>query len=227
MAKLLEVIVTSVADAVEAEAGGADRLELVRDLGAGGLTPEPSLVESVLAAVRIPVRVMLRENSSMMIESPDEIDAMQAAGAFFAGLPIDGLVAGFLYKHDLDRKAMEAVFSAVPDCRITFHRAFDELPDPAAALRALRDFPRIDRILTTGGSGDWEQRKERLVHWQRSGGDALTILVGAGLMPEVPDGLRTTADLREVHIGRAARLGQSVQGPVQRDLVRAFKSALQ
>jgi copper homeostasis protein len=36
---MLEVIACSVADAVAAERGGADRLELVRDLNVGGLTP--------------------------------------------------------------------------------------------------------------------------------------------------------------------------------------------
>ena len=44
MTPLLEVIACSVADAVEAEKGGASRLEIVRDLGRGGLTPPLELV---------------------------------------------------------------------------------------------------------------------------------------------------------------------------------------
>ncbi|MBZ5592386.1 MAG: hypothetical protein LAP39_09125 [Acidobacteriia bacterium] len=59
---LLEVIACSVADAVAAERGGAGRLEIVRALEAGGLTPLLSLVKEIVAAVSIPVRVMLREN---------------------------------------------------------------------------------------------------------------------------------------------------------------------
>jgi copper homeostasis protein len=59
---LLEVIACSVADAIEAERGGAGRLELARELGRGGLTPSPDLVQEVRQAVAIPVRVMLREN---------------------------------------------------------------------------------------------------------------------------------------------------------------------
>jgi len=65
MARFLEVIVTSIEDAVEAEAGGADRLELVRALEVGGLTPELDLIRTVLQTVKIPVRVMLRETPSM------------------------------------------------------------------------------------------------------------------------------------------------------------------
>ena len=46
----------SVADAVAAEKGGAGRLEVVRALEAGGLTPPISLVKDIVAAVSIPVR---------------------------------------------------------------------------------------------------------------------------------------------------------------------------
>ena len=60
-AKILEVIVSSLEDAKQAEAGGADRLEVVRDLEVGGLTPDFQLVEQIAGAVRIPIRVMLRE----------------------------------------------------------------------------------------------------------------------------------------------------------------------
>ncbi len=44
---LLEVCVDSVESAVEAEKGGADRLELCANLVIGGTTPEPALFERV------------------------------------------------------------------------------------------------------------------------------------------------------------------------------------
>ena len=59
---ILEVIACSVADAIEAQRGGAGRLEIVRAMDAGGLTPPVSLVREIPAAVSIPIRVMLREN---------------------------------------------------------------------------------------------------------------------------------------------------------------------
>ncbi|MCZ9347078.1 copper homeostasis protein CutC, partial [Streptomyces sp. TRM76130] len=49
-----------VEDAVAARAGGADRLELVTDMAADGLTPSAATVTAVRAAVDIDVRVMLR-----------------------------------------------------------------------------------------------------------------------------------------------------------------------
>lgn len=73
---MLEVIVCSVADALAAEAGGADRLELVRDLEVGGLTPPLELIQDVLRAVRIPVRVMLREQEDFFVRAPKKIERL-------------------------------------------------------------------------------------------------------------------------------------------------------
>ena len=60
---LLEVIVQTLADAREAARGGADRLEVVRALEDGGLTPPLALVQEIAAEVSLPLRVMVRENA--------------------------------------------------------------------------------------------------------------------------------------------------------------------
>ena len=59
---LLEVIVSSLEDALEAERGGtgAGRLEIVRNLELGGLTPSFETVQEICQRVAVPVRVMLR-----------------------------------------------------------------------------------------------------------------------------------------------------------------------
>ncbi len=74
----LEVIVQSVDDAVAAEQGGADRLELVRDLGRDGLTPDLALADAICARVRVPVRVMIREEEPFVASSPAVIERMLA-----------------------------------------------------------------------------------------------------------------------------------------------------
>ena len=125
MANFLEVIVTSVPDAIEAEAGGADRLELVRALEVGGLTPDIDLVKAVLAAVPIPVRVMLRESPLMSLGDASEMRHLQANAEAFAKLPINGLVTGFIKGDSVDIKAMIDVLAPAPECNVTFHRAFD------------------------------------------------------------------------------------------------------
>ena len=231
MADFLEVIVTSSEDAIEAEAGGADRVELVRALEVGGLTPELATVRAVLAAVSIPVRVMLRESPTLSLDHADHLACMTALAAElsqhdFFEQRINGFVLGFVKNQALDHAPLVAICAAAPACRITFHRAFDEIVDPVSAIAQLQAYPQIDRILTTGGDGSWQERKSRLLTWQQTAQPSIQILAGTGLCSGVLADLAATPELREVHVGRAARLPQTVSGAVSRDAVRSLKSAL-
>ncbi len=148
----LEVIVTSAAEAEVAAKSGADRLELVRDLDTGGLTPELAIVRAVTAAVAIPVRVMLRENASMRVAGAAELKTLQTKATQIRELPIDGLVMGWVTSEgNVDVASLEAVLAHAGGCRVTFHRAFEHLADPISGLRVLKGFKQIDRILTGGG----------------------------------------------------------------------------
>jgi copper homeostasis protein len=218
--RILEVIVTSLNDALEAEAGGADRLEIVRDLSAGGLTPDLALVTAIRSSVSVPVRAMIRENPSMEIAGASELEQLQRQAATFSRLSIDGLVLGFVTGDSIDTSTLQKVAAAAPDLKITFHRAFDTLSNPMEAIDTLKEQPMVDRILTAGGSGSWAVRKARLQCWQHHASPQIKILFGAGLQ-SVSDSF-----IEEVHIGRAARNPPEHHAPVCRAKVAALKGLL-
>ena len=60
MTYTLEVCVDSVASALAAKRGGADRLELCADLIVGGTTPSLPLLRQIKAETGLPVRALLR-----------------------------------------------------------------------------------------------------------------------------------------------------------------------
>ena len=91
---LLEVITCSVEDAREAERGGAGRLEVVRDLHLGGLTPSFDLVREILDAVSIPIRVMIRERNDYSAGTDAEPERLCRLATEMSALPIEGLVMG-------------------------------------------------------------------------------------------------------------------------------------
>ncbi len=223
MPRLLEVIVTSLDEAREAESGGADRLELVRAFEIGGLTPERRIVEEVVRSVSIPVRVMLRENASMEAGA-GEIEHLRLKAREVAELPIGGLVVGFAKDGGLDLDAMEAVLGAAPQVHVTMHRAFEHVTDPIAAIRQLKRFGQIDRILTSGGPGDWEERKRRLLEWQAVAAPEITMLVGIGLRPSILSEISQASNGFEFHVGRAARIPASADGAVRREQIARLKA---
>jgi copper homeostasis protein len=222
----LEVIVTSVHEAMEAELGGADRLELVAALEHGGLTPKLEVVSEVLQRVSTPVRVMLRESPSMWISGPAEIDRLRARAEELAALPIDGLVVGFTKGGDPDLSALNEILAGAPQTRVTFHRAFDVTQHPVRAIDMLKRVPQIDRVLTDGGEGSWEERKMQIREWQRACAPEIQVIFAIGTdMPAFSD-LGHERGRLEVHVGRAARVPQTISGAVQREQVAFVKQAL-
>lgn len=200
---LLEVIATTVDDAAAAEQGGADRLELVRDLPRGGMTPPLAVVEAVLARVRIPVRVMIRRTVSHEIADAAVRSDLVGEAARLRGLPIDGLVAGALTGRLVDGDLLDQIGAAAGH-RITFHRAFEDA-DEGGALARLSATPAVDRILTSGGPGPWPERAERLARLAALAAPRIRILVGGGIRDEDLPAVAAIPGIREVHVGRAAR----------------------
>ena len=59
----VEVCANSLQSALNAEKGGADRIELCSELGVGGVTPSYGLLKMIKEQVKIPVHVLIRPRS--------------------------------------------------------------------------------------------------------------------------------------------------------------------
>lgn len=213
---LLEVIACSVEDAIEAEAGGAGRIELVRELERGGMTPDLSLVREVLRAVSIPVRVMVRESESHEVSDDAIKSRLLEAARILGSLPIDGLVLGFLRGGRLDLEFTGEMLACAPRLKVTFHRAFEDAEDPFRTINDLKTMTQVDRILTGGGA----ERLRDLSRWARP---EIEILAGSGVDgPAI--GRLLQAGVREFHVGRAAREPAEVHGRVTRERVAELRN---
>ncbi len=215
---LLEVIVETVADARAAARGGADRLEIVRALDVGGLTPPVTLVRDIAAAVHLPLRVMVRGNGGYGTDAGERA-RLRAEATNLAAIGVDGLVVGFA---DEGQLLLENVIDIIPSAsvvRVTFHRAFDQLIDPFAAIDSLKRIANVDRILTSGDEGSPETRCQRLRDYQERAGDRLTIIAGGGVDEAMLLEIVRTRAVREVHVGRAAREGLDPARPVSAERV--------
>jgi copper homeostasis protein len=221
---LLEVIALDAADAVAAEEGGADRLEVVAGMDQDGLTPAVETLASIRAATALPLRVMVRAGAGFRTD-PAEVESLRAAAQDLAAAGADGLVLGFLDADgDLDVAAMRAVSSAVV-LPWTCHRAIDRARDRESAWRQLPVLPGLDTVLTAGspdGVADGLSNLER--HAATPAGAAL-ILAGGGLQPDLVPALAALG-ITQFHVGTLTRRDLSWAAPVDASLVRAWRDAV-
>ncbi|GAB3672898.1 copper homeostasis protein CutC [Actinocorallia lasiicapitis] len=214
---MLEVIALTVADAVAAERGGADRLELVADMAADGLTPDAGTVAEIRAAVGIPIRPMLRANAGFATHQA-ELDRLRCAAEALAEAGADGFVFGFLDAGRVDLPAACALARTVAPLPWTFHRAVDHAVGGWDDVRRLQG---LDQILTSGSTTSVRDGIETLR--RRAEADSRLILAGGGLRQEDVPVLRA-AGVTGFHVGGAVRKARSWDAPVDEGLVASWKS---
>lgn len=147
---LIEVCANSMESAINAERGGADRIELCCELGVGGITPSYGLLKCVRERVSIPIHVLIRPRSGDFSYSESEFEVMKRDIGYCVEIGCDGIVSGVLHKNfTLDEKRTKTLIEASGSLKFTFHRAFDWVPDPLDTLERLEDLG-VDYILSSG-----------------------------------------------------------------------------
>jgi copper homeostasis protein len=147
----VESCVVSLEQALEAEARGADRLEICSRLETEGMTPDAELVSLIIDRIQIPVRIMIRETETGFAASEDVLQNMIAAIQIFRSMPVDGFVFGILKNQMVDRNTMNTLLDHAASFPVTFHKAIDSSSQIMEDISWLNQFPQIDTLLTSGG----------------------------------------------------------------------------
>ncbi|WP_328431731.1 copper homeostasis protein CutC [Streptomyces sp. NBC_00453] len=225
---VLEVIALGAEDAVAAQAGGADRLELVTDMAADGLTPPVETFAGIRAAVDIDLRVMLRLTDGFAAGDPEDVARLVRAARGMRAAGAEEFVLGFLDPDGLvDLDAVERIVGELDGCRWTFHRAIDRAADRDALRKQLDGLPGLDAYLTAGSATGVDDGLPTLLTEAARRGDPgyePRIMVGGGLRLEHVPRLKA-AGIDAFHIGGAARPG-GWDGPVAAEAVRQWRRVL-
>jgi copper homeostasis protein len=188
----LEIAVCTPDEAVTAAHLGADRLELSSGLEVGGLTPSLGLFRQTRDAVDKPVYALLRPRSGGFSYTRREFDAMCADAEALMAAGAAGLVFGVLTPDGrIDRDRCRTLVDLAGG-KAVFHRAFDFLPDPLAALDELIELG-FERVLTSGGARTAEAGTTRLAALVQHAGWQIEVLPAGKILPEnVADLVRET-----------------------------------
>lgn len=147
---ILEVCANSYESALNAQKGGAQRIELCEDLAVGGLTPNFELSKKVISELNIPVFILIRPRDGDFNYSGEEFEQIKKDIIIFKELGCKGIVSGILTKdNNIDISRTRELIELSKPLEFTFHRAFDEVLNPIQALHQLIEL-KADRILTSG-----------------------------------------------------------------------------
>jgi copper homeostasis protein len=200
----LEVCVESVEYALAAERGGADRIELCTDLSSGGITPSFGLMQSVRRHVRIPVYALIRPRAGNFFYSDPEFEVMRNDVLAAKQSAMNGVVLGILQRNgrvDVDRTRM--LIALARPLPVTFHRGFDESPNPDAALEEVIEAG-ASRILTSAGKMLATDGLSTLTRLVQTAGNRIVIMPCGGINDEnVLHVLQETA-AHEIHTSLGA-----------------------
>lgn len=222
---LLEVIAIDVIDAKNAEAGGADRIELLGTMDCDGLSPTPEQVAQARKAVGLKIRPMVRLRDGFSTDAA-EIAQLKQLIAAYLDTGADGLVLGFLNQRlEVDTDVVGELLAGI-DAPVTFHRAIDHSADRSMAWQRITGFTNIDQVLTAGSAAGITDGLAELTGSAKADPKiAKLIMAGGGLKREHIPAL-VASGIRACHIGSPARPAGSFADHIAADLVSNWRKLL-
>lgn len=191
-----EACVESFADALAAQAAGANRIELCENLTAGGTTPSYGTINACLARLNIPVFVMIRPRGGDFCYSPQELEIMKTDIAICKQLGVPAVVFGLLTdKGRIDEVNTRHLVSLARPMQVTFHKAFDRLNDPVEGIETLIRLG-VERILSSGTKASAKEGAGILNQLIEKAGGRITIVAAGKItgqnLPELNQMIHTS-----------------------------------
>lgn len=177
----IEVCANSLESALNAQKGGADRVELCSNLYEGGTTPSAGEISLARELLQIDLNVLIRPRGGDFLYSKNEIEIIKRDIVNCKNIGVDGVVIGFL-KPDgsIDIELTQEITDLARPMTVTFHRAFDMCKNPEEALEELIEIG-VDRALTSGAENKAIQGAELLNKLVKQASNRIIIMPGSGI----------------------------------------------
>ena len=202
---LIEVCCGSVDDAIQAEKGSADRIELNSSLFLGGLTPSLGSIIEAKKRLNIPVMVMIRPRAGGFCYTQTEMAVMLKDAKLAVEHGADGLVFGILTPDgSIDTDRCRQILELTHGRQTIFHRAFDVTPDPLKALDQLIDLG-FTRLLTSGQQRSVPEGIDLIKTLITRAAGRIEILPGGGIRPHNVRSIIEQTGTNQVHLSAFAQ----------------------
>ena len=200
MRRRIEICANSAQSCVEAEAGGACRVELCAGIPEGGTTPSYGEIRMAqLLTSTIDLHVIIRPRGGDFLYTQTEVRAMLYDIEMAKRLKVHGVVFGCLTgQGDIDVPLMRRLIEASMPMSVTCHRAFDMCREPFVALDRLIELG-CDRILTSGQQADAVRGIPLIRELVRHAGERIIIMPGCGVREDNIARIEAETGAKEFH----------------------------
>ena len=172
MKRIIEICANSAQSCVEAEAGGATRVELCAGIPEGGTTPSYGEIKTAKALTsKIDINVIIRPRGGDFLYTEDG---------------------------DIDVPLMRRLIEAAKPLSVTCHRAFDVCRDPFTALEQLIELG-CDRILTSGQQSDAVKGIPLIAELVKRADGRIIIMPGCGVRENNIGKIEAETGAKEFH----------------------------
>jgi copper homeostasis protein len=212
---------------MQAQQGGAGRIELCSALGAAGITPSSGLLEVVKRHVSIPIYVMIRPREGDFTYDIREVEVMKREIDLLGASGADGFVFGALQPDGrVDVKLTRELVAHCGATPVTFHRAVDCTPN---LLEAAEDIASCgcERILTSGGKSSAIEGRDVIIAMHEAARNGILIMPGGGIKPNKFDDMYIPG-ISEYHLsGRVTHVSTTPSTLFEMDRAETSSEAIQ
>ncbi len=208
----IEICANSATSAIEAQRGGAYRVELCAGIPEGGTTPSYGEIRQAREALTTTrLHVIIRPRGGDFLYSTIEQEIMLHDIAVARELGADGVVIGCLTAEgDVDVALTQRLVEAAGEMSVTFHRAFDMCREPKVALEQLIELG-IDRILTSGQEATAETGIPLLRELVAQANGRIIIMPGCGVNADNIRQIAEETGAKEFHFSGRSSVESGMQ----------------
>ena len=222
---ILEVCASDLASAKAAVVGGAQRIELCRNLELDGLTPPKEWIEEARRIEGLKLHVLIRPCEGGFVYNEAVFDQMREEIRMCRELGADGVVIGALTPEgDIDVEHLRPLMAEAQGMQVTFHRAFDVCRDSKKALEDIIELG-CTRLLTSGQQPTAEAGIPLIKELVQRSADRLIILAGSGVNPDNAARIVCETGITELH-SSARKTNIEGRKETASDVVRALMKAM-
>jgi copper homeostasis protein len=180
---IIEICTNGITSSLNAQKGGANRIELCDNLLEGGTTPSLGMIEIIKKQLSIDVFVMIRPRGGDFLYSDLEFEIMKNDILHCKEIGVEGVVFGILNSDGtIDKQRTLSLIEIARPMQVTFHRAFDRCNNLQQGLEDLIELG-IDNVLTSGGNPKAIDSLPILEKLVQQAGNRINIMVGSGVNP--------------------------------------------